>query len=143
MYRERRVIGLQVYWFTSPFVMGSWRVGKSKRYEGTMSDDLKFDGGKLRLDLVPTEAMTALAQILTDGAQKYGARSWERGMEWSRVYAALQRHLIAWWSGQDIDTESGHPHLWHVLTNAAFLAAYESRGVGIDNRQGKVNANGL
>ena len=99
-----------------------------------MSDNLKFDTGKLRMDLVPTEAISALAQILTDGAQKYGERSWERGMEWGRVYAALQRHLLAWWSGQDTDPESGHPHLWHVLTNAMFLVAYEQRQIGSDDR---------
>ena len=102
-----------------------------------MSDDLKYDGGKLRMDLVPTEAITALAEVLTIGAQKYGERSWERGMEWGRVYAALQRHLTAWWAGEDTDLDSGQPHLWHALTNVAFLVAYEQRQVGTDNRQGK------
>lgn len=65
---------------------------------------------------------------------KTGERNWERGMAWSRPYAALRRHLIAWWSGQDTDPESGHSHLWHVLTNAAFLVAYEQRGIGEDDR---------
>lgn len=95
---------------------------------------VKFDAGKLRMDLLPPEAENAMAQILTDGAAKYGERGWERGMAWSRVYAALRRHLSAWWSGQDTDPESGHSHLWHVLTNAAFLVAYEQRGVGEDDR---------
>ena len=104
---------------------------------GAKRDDLKFDGGKPRMDLVPTEAITALAEILTEGAQKYGERSWERGMEWSRVYAALQRHLTAWWAGEDADLDSGQPHLWHVITNAAFLVAYEQRQVGTDNRPWK------
>lgn len=99
-----------------------------------MQDDLKFDNGKLRFDLVPTDGIMALAQVLTLGAEKYGERGWERGMAWSRVYAALQRHLIAWWAGEDTDPESGHSHLWHVLTNAAFLVAYEQRGIGRDDR---------
>ena len=104
---------------------------------GANLDDLKFDGGKHRMDLVPTEAITALAEILTEGAQTYGERSWERGMEWGRVYAALQRHLLKWWAGEDTDIDSGQPHLWHVITNAAFLVAYEQRQIGTDNRQGK------
>lgn len=97
-------------------------------------EGVKFDKGKLRFDLLPPEVENAIAQILTDGAVKYGERNWELGMAWSRPYAALRRHLIAWWSGQDTDPESGHPHLWHVLTNAAFLVAYEQRGIGEDDR---------
>lgn len=99
-------------------------------------EGVKFDAGKLRMDLLPQDAIEALAQILTDGAVKYGNRNWERGMAWSRPYAALLRHLLAWWGGQDIDPESGHPHLWHVMTNAAFLVAYERRVVGEDDRPG-------
>ena len=98
------------------------------------AEGVKFDAGKLRLDLVPTDGILALAQVLTSGAEKYGERGWEKGMAWSRPYAALMRHLLAWWSGQDTDPESGHSHLWHVLTNAAFLVAYEQRGIGEDDR---------
>ena len=97
-------------------------------------EGVKFDQGKLRMDLLPTDALEALARILTDGAEKYGARNWEKGMAWSRSYAALQRHLLAWWGGQDNDPESGHPHLWHVLTNAVFLTSYQIREIGEDDR---------
>ena len=99
-------------------------------------EGVKFDSGKLRMDLIPPDAMEALARILTDGATKYGCRNWEKGMAWSRAYAALLRHLLAWWGGQDVDPESGHSHLWHVLTNAVFLVAYEQRKVGEDDRPG-------
>ena len=98
------------------------------------TEGVKFDSGKLRMDLLPPEIDSAIARILTDGADKYGERNWEQGMAWSRPYAALRRHLIAWWSGEDADPESGHSHLWHVLTNAAFLVAYEQRGIGRDDR---------
>ena len=98
------------------------------------TEGIKFDAGKLRMDLLPPEIDNAIARILTDGADKYGERNWEHGMAWSRPYAALRRHLIAWWAGEDTDPESGHSHLWHVLTNAAFLVAYEQRGIGTDDR---------
>ena len=98
------------------------------------TEGVKFDSGKLRMDLLPPEIDFAIARILTDGADKYGERNWEHGMAWSRPYAALRRHLIAWWSGEDADPECGHSHLWHVLTNAAFLVAYEQRGIGRDDR---------
>ena len=97
-------------------------------------EGVKFDTGKLRMDLLPPDALEALSRILTDGAVKYGDRNWEKGMAWSRPYAALIRHLLAWWGGQDTDPESGHPHLWHVMTNAVFLVSYEQRKIGEDDR---------
>lgn len=97
-------------------------------------EGVKFDGYKPRLDLIPPELFTAVGSILEFGANKYGDRNWEKGMEWGRIYAATLRHLIRWWSGQELDRESGYSHLWHAACNISFLIAYESRGVGVDNR---------
>ena len=97
----------------------------------------KDDAGKLRMDLVPPEAINALAGILGPGAIVYGERNWEKGFEWSRAYSALLRHLFSWWTGEDTDKDSGQPHLWHVLTNASFLATFEARNIGTDNRPKK------
>lgn len=99
-----------------------------------MTEGNKFDHDKPRHDLIPPEALTALGDVLGMGADKYGARNWEHGMAWGRPYAALLRHLLAWWGGEDRDPESGLSHLHHVLTNAAFLVAYEARGIGTDDR---------
>ena len=98
------------------------------------TEGIKFDSGKLRMDLVPTEAINALAAILAAGAVKYGEHNWRKGMDWSRVYGAAQRHLLAFWGGDDIDEESGMPHLWHALTNLAFLVSYQAMSVGRDDR---------
>ena len=51
----------------------------------------KFDEHKLRIDLIPASSVVALATVLTHGAEKYGDRNWERGLAWSRVYAAASR----------------------------------------------------
>ena len=40
---------------------------------------VKHDSGKLRMDLVPPEAIKAMADVLTSGAAKYGDRNWEKG----------------------------------------------------------------
>jgi hypothetical protein len=95
---------------------------------------VKFDHGKARLDLVPPEIVTAIAEILAVGARKYAARNWEQGMEWSRPYAAALRHLLAWWGGEDLDPDTGKSHLWHASCNLAFLVAYEARAAGTDDR---------
>ena len=100
----------------------------------TPRQGLKFDTGKRRVDLVPTEAIHALADVLTAGAAKYGEHNWRHGMDWSRVYGAAQRHMLAFWGGDDIDEESGMPHIWHALTNIAFLVSYKAMSVGRDDR---------
>lgn len=101
----------------------------SQLIEGT-----KADGGKVRMDLIPPDAMFALADILTFGASKYEDRNWEKGMKWGRVYGALQRHLNAWWGREGTDPETGKSHLWHALCCIVFLVSYEIRGVGEDDR---------
>ena len=90
----------------------------------TQNSGLKHDGGKTRLDLLPPEAIRALGEVLTYGAAKYGPNNW-RGVEAFRYEAALLRHWLAWREGEWLDAESGLPHLWHVLCNAAFLVALE------------------
>ena len=95
---------------------------------------VKHDTGKLRVDLLPVDALEAVAGVLKFGAAKYGERNWERGMAWSRVYGSLLRHLWAWWREEKLDTESGLPHLHHALCCLLFLVAYDLRGVGVDDR---------
>lgn len=99
-----------------------------------LTKGVKFDADKTRYELVPPEGPHAVAVILGIGAKKYAARNWEQGMEWSRPYAAIQRHLQAWWSGENNDPDTGKSHLWHVACNTFFLIAYTARGTGKDDR---------
>ena len=89
----------------------------------------KDDHDKERMDLIPPEAVFALARVLTYGAAKYEDRNWEKGMAWSRPYAALMRHMLAWWGGEDKDPETRYSHLWHALCCVVFLVAYEEWGM--------------
>lgn len=84
----------------------------------------KFDGGKLRYDLLQKDAIRGLAEVLTFGASKYSDRNWEKGMQWSRIIASLKRHLSAIENGEDYDKESGLLHVNHLQCNAHFLSAY-------------------
>lgn len=98
---------------------------------------VKFDDGKLRYDLVPPEALEAVTEILTLGAQKYRDRNWETGMRWGRPFAAAMRHLWAWWRGESVDPETGKSHLAHAACNLFFLIAFERRHAGEDDRPTK------
>ena len=91
-----------------------------------MSDNIihtgrKDDQGKLRYDLVPWRALRALAAVLTHGAAKYGEQTWNIPDPKGRYHAALMRHIEAWRSGEDIDPDSGLPHLAHAIANVVFL----------------------
>jgi hypothetical protein len=97
----------------------------------------KYDQNKDTWHLLPFDAVTGIVKVLAFGAKKYGERNWENGMDWSRPYSALLRHLTAWWEGESTDQETGYSHLWHAGCCIVFLIAFEMRGVGRDNRPNK------
>lgn len=75
---------------------------------------VKHDEGKARYDLVPRLGIEESAKVFAFGAAKYGDRNWEEGLTFGRLYAAMQRHLAAYWSGEELDPESGLSHLGHA-----------------------------
>ena len=105
-------------------------------------DGTKYDQEKSRMDLLAPDVLEGLASILTYGATKYEPRNWEKGMHWGRVYAAAFRHLLAFWNGEDLDSESGLPHIDHALCCIMFLSAYHKRRIGIDDRSQLSNFKG-
>lgn len=62
--------------------------------------------------LVPPRVTSEVGLALLEGACKYGAYNWRAaGVRGSVYFDALQRHLGAWWEGEDIDTDSGLSHI--------------------------------
>ena len=97
----------------------------------------KDDQGKAPYHLLAPELLDGTAQVLAFGAAKYAPRNWEKGMDWSRPFSALMRHMWAWWRGEDKDPETGMSHLWHASCCIMFLLAYEERKIGNDDRPNK------
>lgn len=93
---------------------------------------LKFDEGKLLFTCLSrglAGPLKAVAAVLTYGAQKYAADSWQGVPEAQRRYEdALERHLNAWRLGQSCDDESGLHHLAHAACNVLFLLWFEMQG---------------
>jgi hypothetical protein len=81
---------------------------------------IKHDKGKPRIDLIPPDAILEVAAVLTDGVEEYGEHNWKKGIAYSRIYSAIQRHLLAFWRGDDID-KSGHRALAHACTDIMML----------------------
>jgi hypothetical protein len=94
-----------------------------------MSDFVKDDAGKLRMDLIAPQFLEGLADILTLGAAKYSPRNWEACPNpFERYYSALQRHLLAFAKGERQDAESGRSHLYHAAACLMFLEKFERDG---------------
>lgn len=103
-----------------------------------MSDEMKKDGGKVRMDLLPVYPLQEVAKVLTFGATKYAPNRWRKGMEWNRLYGAVLRHITAWQDGQNNDPETGLSHLAHAITDLMFLLEYSRTGAGVDDREGRL-----
>jgi hypothetical protein len=100
----------------------------------------KFDGAKVRVDLVPAEFTYATAATLTYGAIKYEEWNWAKGLRKGRIMAALMRHAMKYLVREEIDQESGLPHTWHMAACLAMLIASEARGTAVEDRQEAVSA---
>ena len=94
----------------------------------------KADSEKVRLELLPVRPLLDVGKVLTFGAKKYSERNWEKGLAWSRPYAAALRHLFAWWSGETYDKETGLTHLAHALCEIMFLLEFSYTHVEMDDR---------
>ena len=94
--------------------------------------DSRDDPKKLRLDLIAPEMTRALGSVLTYGAQRYAPRNWEKGIPYSELFGAAQRHLLAYQQGEALD-ESGLPHLWHAFCNIGMLLTMDSRRPDLDD----------
>ena len=96
---------------------------------------IKNDANKLRYDLIPPEGLEELARTYTHGASHPdGARRWEQGGSWLRLFAAMMRHAWKWRRGEDYDKESGLHHMASVAFYAMALVTYKVRGVKEDDR---------
>lgn len=92
-------------------------------------------GSKLaRFDLISPVAQIEEAKVYGTGATKYDDHNWRKGYAWSLSIAALHRHLIAFQGGEDVDPESGLPHMAHVRWHTGVLLEFAARGLGTDDR---------
>jgi hypothetical protein len=86
---------------------------------------LKYDNGKIRVDLLPVRALLEVGKVVTFGAAKYEENNWQNVRPCRRYYAAALRHLWARALGERIDPESGLPHLAHAACCVLFLLSGE------------------
>lgn len=87
-----------------------------------------------RYDLIPVDALAAVARLYGAGAKKYAEHNWRAGYEFSKSYAALQRHANQFWNGEDVDPEMGESHLAAVIFHAMTLLTFQQEHPEFDDR---------
>lgn len=95
------------------------------------------------MHLIPADVLTSVAEVFTFGAQKYGDNNWRHDVDttsYGRTYSSTLRHLNAFWSGEDIDSESGLHHIDHAITQLMILKIQTIEGPSQDDRFKKENS---
>lgn len=91
-----------------------------------------------RFDLIPSPFLWQLAEVYGYGCQKYDDENWRLGYGWKLTWGAMQRHLHAFWMGEDYDEESGLHHLahaaWHMATLFTFSTEESEKYGRFDDR---------
>ena len=91
-----------------------------------MEEGRKFDSNKLRYSLLPWDAVRSVVEALEYGSRKYADDNWKKlSNPRVRYFDAAQRHLLAWYSGEVKDPESGLPHLSHCACCILFLLWFD------------------
>ncbi len=79
----------------------------------------KDDACKAPISLIPSEYINGTAAVFGFGGKKYGLHNFRSGLNHSRCLDAAMRHLLAIASGEELDPESGMPHIYHASCSLA------------------------
>lgn len=96
-----------------------------------------FDSHKPRVEQLPAGALMEVAKVFTYGAKKYGDHNWARywgEWQWGQLIGSTLRHVYAWMMREDLDRESGLPHLDHAAANLLMLIDLIKAGNTSDDR---------
>lgn len=91
--------------------------------------------GKVPFSTVPARPLAEIGLAMLEGARKYGRHNYRvAGVRASVYYDAALRHLTAWWEGQDIDPDSGLPHVVKAMACLVVLRDAELNLMLTDDR---------
>ena len=92
--------------------------------------------GSVNIEHVPIEIIRAIRETRLYGIRKYpdgGVDNWKT-VEIERYRDAAFRHFLAYLDDpHGVDRESGLPHLWHLVTNLAFICEMEKEALNDPN----------
>jgi len=85
---------------------------------------LRYNQGKPQLSYVVSAryALEGAAAVMEAGAAKYDRDNWKNSSPKEALIDSMMRHLCKFMDGEEVDEESGLPHVDHALCNAIFLS---------------------
>jgi hypothetical protein len=105
---------------------------------GTTKDTNPKDAIGSRKAPLSTLSMPVLLEMglgMLEGGCKYGCHNYRViGVRYSVYFDATMRHLLAAWEGEDIDPDSGLPHLVKAMTSLMVLRDAQIRDLVQDDR---------
>ena len=100
---------------------------------------LRFNTGKPEVSQLDPKFVIDLADLMTESAKKYGKYNWMLGQNYSTPYDSLQRHMMSFMDGEDLDVESKKSHLLHAAANIMIMYnTYLKQDEDFDDRPRKV-----
>lgn len=109
-------------------------VSSNRRGPPTLRQGDKFDSGKPQMRFLTKEFLEGTALAQTYGSKKYGPWNFQKGLEYSAMYDAAIRHMMAWFHAEATDPESGYSHLAHAAANLNMLMWMEANKPEMDDR---------
>ena len=101
-------------------------VGESKiTYSSGAS---RNDIGKIRLDLIPPEALLELGEVFGEGAVTHGDDNWKKGMPNGVVVNHMLRHLLLYLKGNRTEL-----HMGKVMFGCCVLIWNEENNVNMED----------
>lgn len=88
--------------------------------------------------VIPLVVLFELGLAMLEGARKYGRHNYRKaGVRASVYFDAVQRHMAAWWEGEDIDADSGLSHVTKAIACLVVLRDSMIRENWVDDRPPK------
>lgn len=90
---------------------------------------------KVPMSCVSAPVIAEIGLGMMEGAMKYGRHNYRViGVRASVYYDAVMRHMMAYWEGEDIDPDSGLPHVSKAMASLAVLRDAQIQGNCTDDR---------
>lgn len=123
---------------------------KYEIYDGNAADttttkpsnpkDAAAFGKRIAWSVIPWRALVGACLALAEGAWKYGRHNYRAaGVRASVYFDAVNRHMLAWWEGQDTDPASRLNHIDKAIAGLLVLRDSMLAGNWEDDRPPRVD----
>lgn len=109
-----------------------------------MNPKQQFGLSKVPFHYFPMTVLAEASVGMLEGGLKYGAHNYRNTAIFASTYAdAAMRHILSAWEGEDIDPDSGLPHIVKAICSLAVWRDAEINGKLVDDRPLKPPGNWL